>query len=398
MEKSQENKKRRRRSLRGTRLWPLMEAGLTVLLMGGAAALLFLFVLPLLQGRLSGPADLSCLGIATPTPLPTPTPTPRPSPTLQPGMEKALYGVDLGQVQQEIVIGEYQYAADFSVTGDTVLFAAGNYTQDGGAAFIRAIAYDVSTKKATYYPLELSYTSIRFPRMNDSWIVYLDATSSGGGQLRVYNRRTGENRILKTVHMGLPALALWEDTVFWVERTGTSRDKLFGCDLNTGESVTLDILTNQEAAVSKPYVGGEYLLYVSAPGTITRRNLRTGAVDTLSPGTTVHDPKTDGSIVAFLTGFHGEDGQLAYMDEGGELHTVANGVEDFDLFDGGLVYGTFDKTYAYFFDDRATFCLTRRDESALFLAGGGDIALWLDVTWRDKDIIEYMHLTEFEEE
>ena len=63
--------------------------------------------------------------------------------------------------------------------------------------------------------------------------------------------------------------------------------------------------------------------------------------------------------------------------------------------DGALVYGTLDKTYVYFLDDRATFCLTRPSESAMFLGSGGDFAVWMDVTWRDRDIIEYMHLNDF---
>ena len=74
-------------------------------------------------------------------------------------------------------------------------------------------------------PLALSYKSIRRLRMNERWIVYLDAAASGGGQIRVYDRRTGEDRILKTVHLGLPVLALWENTVFgWSGRApaGTS--------------------------------------------------------------------------------------------------------------------------------------------------------------------------------
>ena len=49
-------------------------------------------------------------------------------------------------------------------------------------------------------------------------------------------------------------------------------------------------------------------------------------------------------------------------------------------------------------DDGATFCLTRPSESAMFLGAGGDYAVWMDVTWRDRDIIEYMHLNDFSAE
>ena len=110
---------------------------------------------------------------------------------------------------------------------------------------------------------------------------------------------------------------------------------------------------------------------------------------------TVHDPKTDGRIIAFLTGYHGEDSDLVYVDEKGDLSIVAHGVTDFSLAEGAIVFGTLDRTYVHYLDDGATFCLTRPSENAMFLGSGADLAVWMDVTWRDRDIIEYMHLNDF---
>lgn len=382
----------------GTRFGPLIQALLAVALLCGGFLAFVRFGLPVVREAADRPFDLSCLGFGTPAPSPSPTPTPRPSPTPQPGMDRTLYGVDLAQVQHEILVGEYQYAADFSVYGDTILFCAGNYTSDGTAAFVRAILYDTRARRAAYLPLAIQYKSIRRLRMNDHWIVYLDAAASGGGQIRVYDRATGENRILKTVHLGLPVLALWEDAAFWIERTGTSRDKLFGCDLVTGESVTLELFDSVDAGISALSAGGGKLVYVSEPGTLKTLDLATGEAKEERFGVTVHDPRTDGRITAFLTGYHGEDSDLVYVAGDGRLITVARGVEDFALADGAIVYGALDRIYVYFIDDGATFCLTRARESAMFLTAGGDLAVWMDVTWRDKDIIEYMHLNDFSSE
>lgn len=367
---------------------------LMLLLLGGGAYALVRFGLPRLRDAAERPMDLSCLGFATPAP-PTPVPTAVPTPTPQPGTDRSIYGVDLSRVQHEILIPEYQYASDFSVWGDVIYFAVGNYTADGTAAFTRLILYDTAAQHATYLPLELTYKSIRHPQMNDRWIVYLDALNSGGGQIRVYDRRTGESRVLKTVHLGLPSLALWEDTVFWVERTGSSRDKLFGCDLTTGESVTLELFDSTDAGISSISAAEGKLVYVSGSGTLKTLDIATGETKTDHFGLTVHDPRTDGRIVAFLTGYHGEDSSLVYVNEAGELITVAEGVADFALSDGAIVYGELDRTYVYFLDDGSTFGLTRPSESALFLGAGGDFAIWMDVTWRDRDIIEYMHLNDF---
>ena len=396
MDKKRETqpKKRRPLPLIGTRLWPLLQALLTLALLAGGLYAFVRFGWPVLQSASDRPADLSCLGLSTPAPA-TPVPTPVPSPTPVPGTERSIYGLDLSRVQHEILIPEYQYAGDFTVWGDTILFVVGNYTSDGTAAFTRVILYDTEARQATYQKLDLQYKSIRHPRMNDRWIVYLDALSSGGGQIRVFNRETEENRVLKTVHLGLPVLALWEDTVFWVERTGTSRDKLFGCDLNTGESVTLEIFENTDAGVSAVDAGGGKLVHVTGPGALKTLDLATGEAKEDHFGVTVHDPRTDGRITAFLTGFHGEDSDLVYLDETGTLITVAHGAANFALAEGAIVYGMLDRTYVYFLDDGATFCLTRPSESAMFLGAGGDFAIWMDVTWRDRDIIEYMHLNDF---
>lgn len=396
MSKREEQPKKRRRPLplRGTRFGPLVTVLLTLLLLGGGAYALVRFGLPRLQDAAERPMDLSCLGFATPAP-PTPVPTAVPTPTPQAGTDRAIYGVDLSRVQHEILIPEYQYASDFAVYGHIIYFAVGNYTADGTAAFTRLILYDTKAQHAAYLPLELTYKSIRHAQMNDRWIVYLDALNSGGGQIRVYDRGTGESRVLKTVHLGLPSLALWEDTVFWVERTGSSRDKLFGCDLATGESVTLELFDSTDAGISALSAREGKLVYVSGSGTLRTLDLATGEAKTDHFGLTVHDPKTDGRIVAFLTGYHGEDSSLVYVNEAGDLVTVAEGVADFALADGAIVYGELDRTYVYFLDDGSTFGLTRPSESALFLGAGGDFAIWMDVTWRDRDIIEYMHLNDF---
>ncbi len=393
-------KKKRRRPLPlvGTRLWPLLQALVTLLLLGGGLYAAVRYGWPFLKEASERPMDLSCLGFATPLPSPSPAPTPMPTPTPLPGTERSIYGLDLGRVQHEILIPEYQYASDFSVWGDTIYFVVGNYTTDGTAAFTRVILYDTVAQHATYLPLAIQYKSIRHPQMNDKWIVYLDVLASGGGQVRVYDRETGENRILKTVHLGMPVLSLWGDTALWVERTGSSRDKLFGCDLRTGESVTLDIFDSVDAGVSAASVGGDKLVYVSGAGTLKTLDLVTGETREDTFGLTVHDPRTDGKNVVFLTGFHGEDSDLVLMDQKGKLTTVARGPADFTLADGAIVYGTLDRTYVYFLDDGATFCLTRPSESAMFLGAGGDYAIWMDVTWRDRDIIEYMHLNDFSAE
>lgn len=390
MKRDHTYKSTHRRGIQRWRLYPLLSLLAAFVLLGGGLFVLFVYGPGWIDNVVNTPPDFVALGLMSPTPSPTREPVVTPAPSPVPGAGQALHTADLVSLQQEIVVGEYQYAADFACYEDELIFAAGNYNTDGSASFVRAITVDLTTGKKTYLSLPQSYRSIRYPRKNDNWLVYLDAQGQGGGMLRCRNLVTGEDKILKTIHMGVPRLTLWEDTVFWVERTGSSRFKLFGCDLNTGESVTLELLENSEAGVSAPDADEGILVYVNDMGQLVKLDLSTGVKKKTDTGTYVHDPKTNGREIAFLTGNHGYDSDLVYMDVLGELHTVAQGVADFAIGDRFLAYGDMDKCYVFFFSDGSTFCITRSEEENQFLGAGESYVWWMDVTWRDKDIIEYM--------
>ena len=328
------------------------------------------------------------------TPEPSPTPDPTPAPTHDPYPDHALYNADLKSMQTEIVIPEFQYAADVGVYAGTLYASVGNYTPDGTAAFVRLLLYDVAAQKQSYLRLPLIYKSIRFPVMNDDWIVYLDAAANGGGQMTAYNRETKETRVLKVVHTGLPRPVLYRDTAFWIERTGQSRDKLFAVDLRTGESATLAIYDGSSYALSKPFVYGSTLLYVAPDGMLTKMDLETGESETVRTGSAyVHDPQMNADGIAFLDSDHAADGHILWYN-GETTVEVSSGAVDFVLGDGFIAYSRFNKNYVYYYGDGTTFCTTRSGESAMLLGGGETVIAWMDVTWRDKDIMEIMTVGE----
>lgn len=326
------------------------------------------------------------------TPVPV-TPAPTPEPTRDPYPDHALYNADLRSAQTEIVIPEYQYATDVGVYHGTIFAPIGNYTQDGTAAFVRLLLYDTAARKQTYLRLPLTYKSIRFPAMNDDWIVYLDAAANGGGQMTAYNRETGEARVLKVVHTGLPKPVIYGNTAFWIERTGQNRDKLFAVDLNSGESATLVIFDGGPYALSKPFLFGSTLLYVAPDGTLTALDVETGSSETVPVAGYVHDPQMNADGIAFLDSDHAEDGHILWYD-GKTTVEVIEGAVDFVLGNGFIAYSRFDKNYVYYYGDGTTFCTTRSGETAMLLGGGEDVIVWMDVTWRDKDIMEFMTVGE----
>jgi len=335
----------------------------------------------------------SCERSAPETPVPV-TPEPTPEPTPDPYPNHALYDADLRSMQTEIVIPEYQYATDVGFYGTTLTAAVGNYTPDGTAAFVRVLLYNTETNRHVLLALPQTYKSIRFPAVNDDWIVYFDAAPNGGGRMMAYARGTQEARELKTVHTGLVKPVLYENTAFWIERTGASRDKLFAVDLKTGESATLEIFDDSPYAMSRPFVYGSTLLYAAPDGTLTALDLVTGKKET--PGVSaayVHDPQMNADGIAFLDSDHAENGHILWYD-GEQTVEVAAGAVDFALGNGFIAYSRYDKNYVYYYGDGTTFCTTRKDETAMLLGAGGDVMVWMDVSWRDKDIMEIMTVGE----
>ena len=380
------------KSLKRFRIVPWLEL---LLALGFVAALgwaMWTYGIPYLKSL--SERYVACQRNVPTTPAPT-APVPTPEPTPDPYPNHALYGADLRSMQTEIVIPEYQYAADVTVNGNVLTAAVGNYTPDGTAAFVRLLIMDLNSGVKSLLSLPLQYKSIRFPAMNSRWIVYLDSAANGGGRMVAYRRGTKEVRVLKTVHIGLPKPLLYEDTAFWLERTGENRDKLFAVDLQTGESATLAVYDGSPYALSKPYLYEHTLLYVAPDGTLTALDLETNESRIIDVGASyVHDPKMNADGIAFLDSDHAKDGRLLWYDGTETVEITEPGVVDFALGDGFIAYSLHEKNYVFYCADRTTFCTTRKDETAMLLAAGGKTLVWMDVTWRDKDIMEYMTVGE----
>ena len=389
-------KQNKRRKLRGTSSAPL----LMILLYIGIAAVgivLFILFVPGWAKKITALApDLSCLGYEAPEAeaeraLPTPSPTP------DPAANHSVYTADLTQVQHEILLNEYQFLSDVRCSGADVWCAVGSYSSKTGLAELTAAACihpDEGTKE--YIPASIRYNSMRFPMGNENWVVFADVQNAGGGRICCINRQTGEQKEIKTVHIGVPVLQLYGSTAFWMERTGTHTFKLFGCDLETGESVTVDTV-NEQGAVSRTYLWNDILYYTGSEGQLLSYCVTTGEKSTVLSSYRVHDAKTNGTITAFLTGYHDYDSKLCYFGADGTVHIAAEGATDFFLGDTFIAYADMQKCYVYFPEDGVTFCLTRSGEKAMLAAAGGDRLYWLDVSWHDKDVLEFMHVSNMEQ-
>ncbi|MDO4543225.1 MAG: hypothetical protein Q4C01_01620 [Clostridia bacterium] len=374
-----------------------MTALFCVLLFAGFVALVILYGPTVMNWALGCAPDWSCITGETPAPSPSPLSTPEP--TQNPAENHALYSVNLKEVQTEMVIPDFQYLSDFGFALGQLICVGGNYTSDGTAAFVRVVFQDLEENSHSYLALPQNYKSIRFPQVNENYIVYLDVTGSGGGRLMSYDRNTQESLELKTVHYGVFKLTLWDKYVAWTERTGSVRDKLFLCDVTTGESVTLHIFDDSPFALSSPYLYDGLLFYADSDGILQSLDILKGEYTSFDTGLYVHDPKYNGTYIAFMSGNHDESSGLYCLTfENPEPVLLASGVADFYMGDTFAAYMKDDRVYVVFFEDGVTFCITRTEETAQLLGAGGDYVVWMDTTWRDKDIVEYMRITEFDDE
>jgi len=380
--------KRRRTRLSATNAGPILALSGVILGILGVIALILFVALPNL---------LPLVGVQYEAPwAPTPTPTPTPAPTPTPHLASQLDPRDL---QQEMLIEGYNWYADPSISGGEMLVVAGELVE-GNVQMNTLLLYDIEAHTSEEVKARLENGNYISPVFNANWIVYLDAHSEGGGAIRVLDRNSGETRKVKDVYVGMPTLSLSGDLLFWTERTGTRMDKLFGCDLNTLETVTVQMFSNSQYGMSKASAAGGQVIYADEdPSAAQGDGGETSAIycvqvdigkqSVYAPGTYVHDPKTNGRHWAWLTANHSPETALYYCTGGGNAVQVAEGVVDFGICSEFLAYAKDESIYVYFFDDKTQVCITPTQERTQFLNVSNDYVIWMDVTSRERDIVKF---------
>ena len=306
--------------------------------------------------------------------------------------------------QQELVFadsGSYSWFGDPYFYNGIMLFSAGKVV-DQQAVLLDLYTFDPVARTAEKLPYTPKNTHFMYARFNDDWLVYLDAKLEGGGCIMAVDRNTAgaEPVLVKDVYSGQPEITLWEHYIVFTDRTGTNMDKLFVCDLDTMETVTLAMF--QKSAYGQSVadiengiitwadsdVGG---LDVSAICTI---ELGSTTINTYSPGTYVHDVENDGKHMAWLTAHHSPTTELYCRTGTGEPVLVASGVVDFGLDDEFVAYVVDETLYAYMFDYGRSFRISPEQQKVQFLGVSDGMMIWQDVTSQDvsRDIVMYTEI------
>ncbi|MCL2672326.1 MAG: hypothetical protein FWF10_09880 [Clostridiales bacterium] len=365
---------------------------LAFLLLGGAVVAFIFWGIPLMERAIALPVPRGC--------APTPPETPAPNDTDAPLHDAAahpLYFVDLSHAQMEWVVSDKVYFGDIAVCRDAkgkdILVAAvgSRSLGDGSPRMDSVLLRDPNTGTETRLTPPLAYASLRHPLLlADDMLVYLDMQTGGGGRIVAYHIKTETVTALKTVHMGVPKLSGAGHYIAWTERTGTSRYKLYLCDVRTGESVTVATAETTRFGAFAPFLTERHLFYVSGLGEPLALDLGSGQTRALPVPGVVTAVQSNGLQIAVLRGGNEEGAELWLIDSKGDAFRVAAQCSGFAICEKFLAYNVRGRNYVYFFSDAYTFDITREQDRSLLLAGGGMSLVWQNVRWRERDIVEYM--------
>lgn len=383
---------KRRRSFRSSKWAPLFSLAITVIGVAGLAVFIIFYALPKLLPIIG--IDYVAPFSPTPTPAPTPVPTPSPHPIVD---------ADLDELQNELVFPssqDYQWFGDPFFYKSKMAFTAGKLV-DGSARMISMLRIDILTQETEELPIELDNDHFMYPMFNDRWFVYYDALSIGGGYIKLLEADdlSGDPKIIKKVYTGQPELKLDGDYIAWTERTGSRMDKLFVCDLNTLETVAVQMFSDSSYGLSMPYIKNGLLIWAdadqnsttnaSATSVINYLNINTSKIETYTPGTFVHDPETNGQYFVWLDGNHGPYTKLCFSNGTDAALAIDFGVVEFGIGSDFIAYSKDERIWIYLFENGTKYPISPEREKTQFLGISDDYIAWIDVTSRERDILKY---------
>lgn len=336
--------------------------------------------------------------VVTPTPYisPEPTATPHPMTDYKPEEE-----------EKEVVITpelQYRWFGDPSFINGKLLFSAGKIVGDN-VRMCGLVMYDPASNSFSELPVKLRNAHFVYPCINNEWLVYLDAKTKGGGEICALKteRLDAEPIIIKTVYTGQPVLRLDGHYLSWIERTGTARDKLFVCDLETQETTVIAMFTNSSYGTSAPYMKDGTLIWAAESAEVYEDGRLASMIKHIELGgagikdyavdTYVHNPQTNGKYFVWMDSHYGSGATLYYSGpaEGDRLtpHAIASGVVDYAIDEHFVAYTVDEVVYVYLFKSGRSFRITPERELAQLLGASEGRVIWMDVTTRETDVLKY---------
>lgn len=302
---------------------------------------------------------------------------------------------DISYLQREAKI-QYNAINEPYRYGDEIVFSA----TSGNMSYTRMVVFNTETKESETIPAKVKYNNLTGMVMNEKYIVYLDASAGGGGRICCYHRQDGTFTYIKEYLYAMPKLALDGDFLAFLQQAGESTDRLYVCNLNTGETVTPKVFEGSAGATGGVHLDSAMLTYATTyyEGDVLMSRVTT--LDLLSGQETVFDwdrlvymPMRDGNHLAFMSAASGVPDDVYLSENGGTPQLLVSGVTNMKMGDGFLAYTKDQAVYVYVFETGKSFRLNTAVSKALLSSVEGKSVCWYDVTsYDDVDIVKYAEM------
>ena len=348
------------------------------------------------------PMVMNGLGIEWPPPTPTPpTPKPKPTPTPHP-MEL----VELTELQKELVpYADAKYICDPFRFENRIIYAGGQ--DEHGPRYHTLYLYNIETRDNTpIQGIEKVNDDFFQPQMNEKWIVVLDQKMSGGGLIKVVDRERNQSFTAKEYYDGKPMITLSGNRICWMERTGSGMDKIYLYELQTRETVTLDMFDKTVFGQSDVFMNEDEMVWAQygtnaasssndVQGAIAyiRLDAPVKKIDTYQPNMYVHDPKTNGEIRIWSDQNHGPNPTLYKSVDGALPVKVDENVNGYGIGDDFIAYSKDEVIYVTGWGSRDyTRPISLNGERCIFAGVSNNTVFWYVTGISDRDILKYAEI------
>lgn len=366
---------------RASSLGPIIKIGGLVLLAAGFITLIILVVVPLFGAHND---DDPALASATP------------EPSLPPIARK-----DMTDLAKELGI-LHKSINDPYIFGNEVAFSTGNQLQASPTLDTIAI-YDITANETKLVEgITKKYDFLFEPKLNSKYIVYLDCKNEFGGAVCGYDRETGQSFVMREYLFGKPKVSISGDYALWSQQTGRNKDRLYLYHLPTHESVEIEVFDNTFFSVSAPFMSDSFIIFVQPYGESQVLDGSSASIEPelcviplkqggdnqkilFRPGVeNVYDPMISGTNIVFIDTNRDHNSRLLLCTRDGDNYSspkvLAEGVVNYYVGDGFVVYTKDEAIYIYYFKDGSSGRLSPDGTRALLANANGKKVVWYDIT------------------
>ena len=363
---------------RGSALWPVLMAVLSLCGLFLAYRLVFHVIVPFAGDLFKDDREVV---------LPTATPQ--------------MMGDLSDRIQEVLLTSPFKHISYPVILGNDIFFASGSDNAQNpklDQIFLSKTQTSNSVTPKAIEGIEAQCGYILHLDVNASYIVFFDGYRTGGGLLKVYERDTQLVRTLCSVDYGVVCPKLSGTKCIFLQRTSLEQEKLYCMDVETLEVTTLHVYDDSPLGKCEIGVSDSDIVFVAENpdltdsekyNTIYIQSLN-GTMRTFDPGLYAYSPVINGNAIAFSDRLDG-GGALYLSVDGAMQKKIAQNVYSYGLAQRFLAWCEQGRVYVYYWADDKTYMVSKPEEYAMLTTVSDHAVAWFDITAekRERDILKF---------